>query len=51
LIENWESLTSPELQQHIQKTLKRELDVQNLPYNENDRWSITVFSWGMEQQL
>ncbi len=47
IIENWESLTPPELQNHIRKTLKHEFDVNNLPYNEKDMWSISIYSWGL----
>jgi len=46
IVENWESMTPPELQDHIRKTLKHEFDVNNLPYNENDKWSISIYSWG-----
>ncbi len=47
LIENWESLTPIELQNHMRSTLKHEFDVNNLPYNENDKWSISIYSWGL----
>lgn len=47
IVENWESLTPYELQQHIRNTLKHEFDVQNLPYNEADRWGISIYSWGL----
>ncbi|QQG44105.1 MAG: glycosyltransferase family 39 protein [Candidatus Roizmanbacteria bacterium] len=47
LIENWESQTSPDLQNHIRNTLKHEADVNNLPYNEADRWSVSIYSWGL----
>lgn len=46
IVENWESMTPPELQDHIRKTLKHEFDVNNLPYNEDDKWSISIYSWG-----
>lgn len=46
IVENWESMTPPELQDHIRNTLKHEFDVSNLPYNENDKWSISIYSWG-----
>lgn len=47
IVENWESLTPYDLQQHIRKTLKHEFDVQNLPYNEADKWGISIYSWGL----
>lgn len=47
IVENWESLTPYDLQQHIRNTLKHEFDVQNLPYNEADRWGISIYSWGL----
>lgn len=47
IVENWPSQTSPELQEYIRKTLKHEFDVNNLPYNEDDKWSISVYSWGI----
>lgn len=47
LIENWESQTAPDLQKHIRNNLKHEADVNNLPYNEADKWSISIYSWGL----
>ncbi|MEN9327861.1 MAG: hypothetical protein RI947_669 [Candidatus Parcubacteria bacterium] len=47
LVENWESQMIPELQDHIRKTLKHEFDVQDLPYNEDDKWSVSIYSWGI----
>ena len=47
LVENWESQASPELQEYIRTTLKKEFDVNNLPYNEADKWSISVYSWNL----
>lgn len=47
IVENWESLTPYNLQQHIRNTLKHEFDVQNLSYNEADRWGISIYSWGL----
>ncbi len=47
IIEDWPSLTPPELQAHLRQTLKHEFDVQDLPYNENDHWGISVYSWGI----
>lgn len=46
IVENWESMTPPELQDYIRKTLNHEFDVNNLPYNEDDKWSISIYSWG-----
>ncbi|PIY69557.1 hypothetical protein COY90_00020 [Candidatus Roizmanbacteria bacterium CG_4_10_14_0_8_um_filter_39_9] len=46
IVENWMSMTPPELQDHIRQTLKHEFTVNNLPYNENDKWSISIYSWG-----
>lgn len=47
IVENWMSMTPPELQDHIRKTLKHEFTVNNLPYNERDKWSISIYSWGL----
>ncbi|OGK19467.1 hypothetical protein A2799_04875 [Candidatus Roizmanbacteria bacterium RIFCSPHIGHO2_01_FULL_39_24] len=47
LVENWESLTPPDLQKHIRDTLTRKFDVENLPYNEADKWSISIYTWGL----
>lgn len=47
LVENWESQTAPDLQKHIRNNLKHEADINNLPYNEADKWSISVYSWGL----
>ncbi len=47
IVENWESLTPYDLQQHIRNTLKHDFDVQNLPYNEADKWGISIYSWGL----
>lgn len=49
IVENWESMTPPELQDYIRKTLKHEFDVDSLPYNENDKWSISIYSWGFDK--
>lgn len=46
IVENWMSITPPELQDHIRQTLHHEFDVNNLPYNEKDKWSISIYSWG-----
>ncbi len=47
LVENWESQTAYILQQYIRNNLKHEFDVENLPYNEADKWSISIYSWGL----
>ena len=47
IVENWESLTPPDLQKHIRDTLRHDFDVQNLPYNEADKWGISIYSWGL----
>lgn len=47
IVENWESYESEEIKGHIHTNLKHEFDVNNLPYNDNDRWSISVYSWGL----
>lgn len=47
LVENWESQMIPGLQDHVRKTLRHEFDVQDLPYNKDDKWSISVYSWGL----
>jgi len=47
IVENWESMTPPELQDHIRKTLKHEFDAGPIPGNEWDKWSISIYSWGL----
>lgn len=47
IVENWESRTHPSIQEEVRNTLKKEFDVENLPYNEQDKWSISVYSWGL----
>ncbi|MEI6774567.1 MAG: glycosyltransferase family 39 protein [bacterium] len=49
IVENWMSMTPEKLQDHIRKTLKHEFTVNNLPYNENDKWSISIYSWGFDK--
>lgn len=49
VVENWMSMTPPELQDHIKKTLKHEFTVNDLPYNGNDKWSISIYSWGFDK--
>jgi hypothetical protein len=48
IVENWESMTPPELQEHIRKTLKYEFTQGTVPGNEKDLWSISVYSWGLD---
>lgn len=47
IVENWQSQTSEELQNYIRGNLKHEFDVQTVPGNEKDPWSISVYSWGL----
>lgn len=47
IVENWQSLTPPELQDYMRKTLMHEFDVVTVPGNEDDPWSISVYSWGL----
>ncbi|MFA9289414.1 MAG: glycosyltransferase family 39 protein [Weeksellaceae bacterium] len=47
IVENWESQTSPEMQDYIRRTLKEEFGEQTVKGNEKDSWSITVYSWGL----
>jgi uncharacterized membrane protein len=47
IIENWESFESEDFKNYVRKTLKHEFDVNNLPYNDDDKWSISVYSWGI----
>jgi len=47
IVEDWQSQTPEDLKEHIRKNLKFEFMVQDLPYNENDHWGISVYSWGI----
>lgn len=47
IVENWESLTSDDIKKYVKTNLKHQFDVNNLPYNENDKWSISIYSWGL----
>lgn len=47
LLENWESQTSIELQNYIKVNLQHHLDIHNLPYNNHDKWSVSIYSWGI----
>jgi len=47
IVENWPSLTPPELQDHIRKTLKFEFTQDTVLGNEKDPWSISIYSWGL----
>jgi len=48
IVENWPSLTPPELQDYIRNTLKFEFTQDTVPGNKKDPWSISVYSWGIE---
>lgn len=47
IVENWPSLTPPALRAHVRTTLKHEFDTNTVTGNENDPWSISVYSWGI----
>lgn len=47
IVENWQSMTPPELQKHIQDTLRFEFTQETVPGNEQDPWSISIYSWGL----
>jgi 4-amino-4-deoxy-L-arabinose transferase-like glycosyltransferase len=47
IVEDWQSQTPEDLKEHIRKNLKFEFMVQDLPYNGNDHWGISVYSWGI----
>jgi hypothetical protein len=47
IVENWQSLTPPALQQHIRETLRHEFEMGTVKGNENDPWNINVYSWGL----
>ncbi len=47
IVENWQSQTPPELQDHVRSTLKFEFTQGTVPGNEKDPWSISVYSWGL----
>jgi len=47
IVEDWESLMSEDIKEYVRKNLKFEFTVQDLPYNENDHWGISVYSWGI----
>lgn len=47
VVENWESQTAYNVQQYIRNHLQHEFDVENLPHNEADKWSISIYSWGI----
>lgn len=47
IVEDWQSFMSDEIKEYVRKNLKFEFTVQDLPYNENDHWGISVYSWGI----
>ena len=47
IVEDWESLMNEDIKEYVRKNLKFEFTVQDLPYNENDHWGISVYSWGI----
>ena len=47
IVEDWESLTPEDVKEYVRKNLKFEFTIQDLPYNENDHWGISVYSWGI----
>lgn len=47
IVEDWPSFMSEDIKEYIRKNLKFEFTVQDLPYNENDHWGISVYSWGL----
>ena len=47
IVEDWPSFMSEEIKDYVRKNLKFEFTVQDLPYNENDHWGISVYSWGI----
>jgi len=47
IVEDWQSFMSEEIKEYVRKNLKYEFTVQDLPYNENDHWGISVYSWGI----
>lgn len=47
IVEDWQSFMSEDIKEYVRKNLKFEFTVQDLPYNENDHWGISVYSWGI----
>ena len=47
IVENWPSGTTPEVQEHVRKTLKYEFEANTVKGNEKDPWNINVYSWGL----
>ena len=47
IVENWPSLTPPDVQEHIRRTLKYEFEMNTVKGNEKDPWNINVYSWGL----
>lgn len=48
IVENWQSMTPEDLQQHIRETLTFEFTQDTVEGNEDDPWSISVYSWGLD---
>jgi len=47
IVEDWQSFMSEDIKEYVRENLKFEFTVQDLPYNENDHWGISVYSWGI----
>jgi 4-amino-4-deoxy-L-arabinose transferase-like glycosyltransferase len=47
VVEDWQSLMTEDIKDYVRKNLKFEFTAQDLPYNENDHWGISVYSWGI----
>ena len=47
LVEDWQSFMSEDIKEYVRGNLKHEFTIQDLPYNENDHWGISVYSWGI----
>lgn len=47
IVEDWESIMPEDIKKYIRDNLKKEFTVQDIPYNDNDHWGISVYSWGI----
>jgi 4-amino-4-deoxy-L-arabinose transferase-like glycosyltransferase len=47
VVEDWESMTPPEINKYVRQNLKFEFAVQDLPHNDGDHWGVSVYSWGI----
>lgn len=47
IIEDWQSFMSEDIKKYIREKLKFEFTIQDLPFNENDHWGISIYSWGL----